>query len=212
MLEIVGLALVAYLIGSIPIGFVVGKAKGVDLRTIGSGNFGATNVYRAFNFRLAILVFVLDLAKGLVATRVLPLLWAVDMGIMGMEWVRFTCGISVIAGSVAGIYMRFRGGKGVATSVGVFLGLTPLVTVVCLGIWGALFARFRYVSLGSITGAICLPALIAILGRETFVRDPVFYLALLVAMIVIIRHRSNIKRLMDGTENRIGRTRGEHVG
>ena len=209
MLEIVGLALAAYLIGSIPIGFVVGKARGVDLRTVGSGNYGATNVYRAFGFRLAILVFVLGLAKGFVATRVLPMLWAVDMGI---EWVRIICGISVIAGSVASIYMRFRGGKGVANSVGVFLGLTPLATVICLCIWGALFARFRYVSLGSITGAVCLPALIAVLGWETFMRDPVFYLALLVAVIVIVRHRSNIKRLMDGTENRIGRTRGEHAG
>lgn len=212
MLEIVGLALAAYLIGSIPFGFVVGKARGVDLRTVGSGNFGATNVYRAFNFRLAILVFVLDLAKGFVGTRVLPLLWAVDTNIMNMGWVRFICGLSVIAGSVAGIYLRFRGGKGVATSVGVFLGLTPLATAICLCIWGALFARFRYVSLGSIIGAVCLPVLVAIMGRGTFARDPVFYLALLVAMIVIIRHRSNIKRLMDGTENRIGRTRGEHAG
>ena len=209
MLEIVGLALAAYLIGSIPIGFVVGKARGVDLRTVGSGNYGATNVYRAFGFRLAILVFVLGLAKGFVATRVLPMLWAVDMGI---EWVRIICGISVIAGSVASIYMRFRGGKGVANSVGVFLGLTPLATCICLGIWGALFARFRYVSLGSIIGAICLPVLIAVLGRGTFMRDPVFYLALLVAVIVVVRHRSNIRRLIDGTENRIGRTRGEHAG
>ncbi len=209
MLEIIGLALAAYLLGSIPVGFIVGKARGVDLRTVGSGNFGATNVYRAFDLRLAILVFVLDLAKGFVGARVLPLLWVVDMNV---EWVRFICGISVIAGSVAGIYMKFRGGKGVAASVGVFLGLTPLVTVICLCVWGALFARFRYVSLGSITGAACLPVLIVILKRGTFMRDPVFYLALLVALIVIGRHRSNIRRLMAGTENRIGRTRGEHVG
>ena len=209
MLEIIGLAVAAYLIGSIPIGFIVGKARGMDLRTVGSGNYGATNVYRAFNFRLAILVFMLDLTKGFVATRVLPLLWAVDMDI---GWVRIICGVSVITGSVASIYMRFRGGKGVANSVGVFLGLTPLATCICLGIWGALFARFRYVSLGSIIGAICLPVLIAVLGRGTFMRDPVFYLALLVAVIVVVRHRSNIRRLIDGTENRIGRTRGEHAG
>lgn len=208
MFEVIGLALAAYLIGSIPFGFVVGRARGVDLRTIGSGNFGATNVYRAFGFKVAILVFVMDLAKGFVGTRVLPMLWTVDMG---MEWVRFICGMSVIAGSVASIYMRFRGGKGVATSVGVFLGLTPLVTVICLCIWGVLFARFRYVSLGSIIGAAALPLLIAVLGREDFAWDPVFYLALLVALIVIVRHRSNIRRLMNGTENRIGGTRGEHA-
>jgi glycerol-3-phosphate acyltransferase PlsY len=205
---LIPLALAGYLIGSIPFGFVIARARGVDLRTVGSGNFGATNVYRAFGFRLAILVFLLDMAKGFVGTRALPLLWS---GEMSIGWVRFICGISVIAGSVASIYLRFRGGKGVATSVGVFLGLTPLVTVICLGIWGALFARFRFVSLGSITGAVCLPVLIAVLGRSTFLRDPVFYLAVLVAVIVIFRHRSNIRRLMDGTENRIGGARGEHA-
>jgi len=209
MLETIGIALAAYLVGSLPIGFLVGKARGVDLRTIGSGNFGATNVYRAFGFKLAILVFVLDLAKGFVGARVLPILWTVETG---AEWIGFICGISVIAGSVVSIFMRFRGGKGVATAVGVFLGLTPLATAICLAVWGVLFARFRYVSLGSITGAACLPVLIALLGRQGFTRDPVFYLALLVAVIVFVRHRSNIGRLLSGTENRIGRTGGGHDG
>jgi glycerol-3-phosphate acyltransferase PlsY len=209
MLEIIGLALAAYLIGSIPIGFIAGKAGGVDLRTIGSGNYGATNVYRAFGLKLALLVFVLDVAKGFVGTRVLPLLWEADIS---MEWLRLVCGISVIAGSVASIFMKFRGGKGVANSVGVFLGLTPAATGICLAVWGALFARFRYVSLGSITGAICLPILTAVLAEEPrFTRDPVFYLALVVAVIVIARHRANIKRLLKGTENRIGGTRGQHA-
>jgi glycerol-3-phosphate acyltransferase PlsY len=209
MIGIIGPALAAYLIGSIPFGLVIARARGVDLRTIGSGNFGATNVYRAFGIRLAILVFILDLAKGVIGTRVIPLLWEADIG---TDWMRFICGMSVIAGSVASIYIRFRGGKGVASSVGVFLGLTPVVTAICLGIWGVLFARFRYVSLGSVVGAVALPVLIAVLGRQTFLRDPVFYLAVMAALIVAIRHRSNIRRLMDGTENRIGRTRGEHVG
>jgi len=206
---IIGLALAAYLIGSIPFGFVVGKARGVDLRTIGSGNLGATNVYRAFGFKTAILVFLLDLAKGFVGARVLPMLWTVDLG---LEWVRIICGLSAIAGSVACIYLRFRGGKGVAASVGVFLGLSPIVTAICLGIWGALFAGFRYVSLGSIVGAAALPVLIALLGGGGFRRDPVFYLALVVAIIVIMRHRSNIRRLLEGKENRIGMRRGDHAG
>ena len=208
MLEIIGLAIAAYLIGSIPVGFIVGKTRGVDLRAIGSGNYGATNVYRAFNLRLALLVFVLDMAKGFVSTRVLPLLWTADMG---MEWLRLICAISVIAGSVASIFMKFRGGKGVATSVGVFLGLTPVATGICLGIWAGLFARFRYVSLGSITGAICLPVFVAILGWPDFTRDPVFYLALVATAIVITRHKANIRRLVQGTENRIGGKKGEHA-
>lgn len=208
MLEIMGLALAAYLVGSIPVGFLVGKTRGVDLRTVGSGNYGATNVYRAFNLRLALVVFMLDLAKGLVGTRVVPVLWAADLG---ADWLRFICGLSVMAGSVASIFMRFRGGKGVATAVGVFLGLTPLAMAICLGIWGALFVRFRYVSLGSIIGAACLPVFIGVLGWPDFGHDPVFYLALAVAAIVIIRHRANIKRLLEGTENRIGKPRGEHA-
>jgi glycerol-3-phosphate acyltransferase PlsY len=173
---------------------------------------GATNVYRALGFRVAILVFLLDVAKGFVGARVLPVLWPVDPGLMSIEWVRFICGMSAIAGSVASIYMRFRGGKGVAASVGVFLGLTPLVTVICLAIWGVLFARFRYVSLGSIIGAVSLPLLIAVVEREGLWKNPVFYLGVAVALIVVVRHRSNIGRLMDGTENRIGSPRGDHAG
>jgi glycerol-3-phosphate acyltransferase PlsY len=209
MMNILGLAVLAYLVGSVPVGFILGKTRGVDLRTIGSGNYGATNVYRAFNLRLALFVFVMDAAKGFVGARIVPGLWHADMG---MPWLRFICGLSVIAGSVASIFMAFRGGKGVATGVGVFLGLTPAATAMCLGIWGALFARFRYVSLGSIIAAVCLPAFIAVFGRTGFVRDPVFYLAVAVAAIVILRHRSNIRRLIEGTENRIGRPRGENAG
>jgi glycerol-3-phosphate acyltransferase PlsY len=209
MLLIIALALGGYLLGSIPVGFLVGRAKGVDLRTLGSGNLGATNVYRAFGFKVAVTVFALDLAKGFVGTRVLPFLWTGDIGV---QWVRLICGISVIVGSVASIYMRFRGGKGVATSVGVFLGLAPLATLICLGVWAALFTKYRYVSLGSMVGAACLPVLIALLRLEGFARDPVFYLALLVAAVVVLRHRSNIRRLLDGTENRIGGKRGEHAG
>jgi glycerol-3-phosphate acyltransferase PlsY len=208
MLETLGLALVAYLVGSIPIGFIVGRSRGVDLRTIGSGNYGATNVYRALNLRFALVVFLLDVAKGFVGTRVVAGLWAAGPGI---DWLRFICGLSVMAGSVASIFMRFRGGKGVATAVGVFLGLTPLATAICLGIWGILFARFRYVSLGSLAGAICLPALVAVLGWPHFARNPVFYLAVAVGAIVIIRHRANIRRLIEGTENRIGKPGSEHA-
>jgi glycerol-3-phosphate acyltransferase PlsY len=205
MPAIIGSAVAAYLIGSIPFGFLIGKARGIDLRKVGSGNYGATNVYRALNLRFAVLVFLLDLAKGLIGTRIVPDLWVAGAG---TEWLRFVCGLSVIAGSVASVIMRFRGGKGVATAVGVFLGLAPLATVICLGVWGGLFARFRYVSLGSITGAALLPVLVAVFGWPDFGRDPVFYLAVVVAAIVIVRHRANIMRLAHGNENRIGGRRG----
>ncbi|MFC1799545.1 glycerol-3-phosphate 1-O-acyltransferase PlsY [Candidatus Eisenbacteria bacterium] len=206
MLHIVVLALLAYLVGSIPIGFMIGKARGVDLRTIGSGNVGATNVYRAFGFRLAIFVFMLDVSKGFVGAAVLPAIWTPDA--LSITWVRIICGVAAIAGSIASIFMKFKGGKGVATAVGVFLALEPLSTVIGLVIWTLLFVRYRYVSLGSIVGATSLPILIAVFNQKGLLRYPVFYLSVLVAIIVALRHRSNIGRLLKGTENRIGATRG----
>jgi len=206
MVHIVVLALLAYLVGSIPIGFMIGKARGVDLRTIGSGNIGATNVYRAFGFRLAIFVFMLDVSKGFVGAAVLPAIWTPDA--LSITWVRIICGIAAIAGSIASIFMKFKGGKGVATVVGVFLALEPLSTIIGLVIWTMLFVRYRYVSLGSIVGTTALPILIAVFNQKGLLRYPVFYLSVLVAIIVALRHRSNIGRLLKGTENRIGATRG----
>jgi glycerol-3-phosphate acyltransferase PlsY len=202
MMHVAVLAVLAYLIGSIPIGFMIAKARGVDLRTIGSGNVGATNVYRAFGFRLAIFVFILDVTKGFIGTAVLPAIWT--PAALSITWVRIICGIAAIAGSIASVFMKLRGGKGVATAVGVFLALEPISTIISLVIWTVLFLRYRYVSLGSIAGTTALPILIALFKRKGLLGYPVFYLSLLVAMIVIVRHRSNIGRLLRGTENRIG--------
>jgi len=206
MLHIVVLALLAYLVGSIPIGFMIGKARGVDLRTIGSGNIGATNVYRAFGFRLAIFVFMLDVSKGFVGAAILPAIWTPDA--LSITWVRIICGVAAIAGSIASVLMKFKGGKGVATTVGVFLALEPFSTIIGLVIWTVLFLKYRYVSLGSIVGAAALPILIAVFNQNGLLRYPVFYLSLLVAVLVVVRHKSNIGRLLKGTENRIGATRG----
>jgi glycerol-3-phosphate acyltransferase PlsY len=198
--------MLAYLLGSVPIGFMIGKARGVDLRTIGSGNVGATNVYRAFGLRLAILVFILDVSKGFVGAAVLPAIWTPDA--LSITWVKIICGIAAIAGSIASVFMKFKGGKGVATAVGVFLALEPFATIIGLVIWTVLFLKYRYVSLGSIVGTAALPVLIAFFNRKGLLHYPVFYLSLLVALIVFVRHRSNIVRLLNGTENRIGSTRG----
>jgi glycerol-3-phosphate acyltransferase PlsY len=202
MIQTLGLITAAYVLGSIPFGFMVGKARGVDLRRVGSGNTGTTNIYRAVGLRIALVVFALDACKGLVAARALPALVgggdsAVQLGV--------DCGIAVIAGSVASVFMRFRGGKGVAVAVGIVIGLAPLATAICLMLWTVLVVIFRYVSLGSICGAIALPILVALFGSERAAADPVFYLAVTVAGLVVLSHRSNIRRLLSGTENRIGR-------
>jgi glycerol-3-phosphate acyltransferase PlsY len=189
----------SYLLGSVPIGYIYARARGVDLRKIGSGNIGATNVYRAFGKAPAIAIFWLDVAKGLIAVVLIAKLGA------GWEFTAVACGLAAIAGHVTSPFMKFKGGKGVATAVGVFLGLTPVATAICLGIWAVLFASFRYVSLGSITGAVALPILIWLFDRDGYRGSPVFYFALLVAVLVVITHRSNIRRLLNGTENRIGK-------
>ncbi len=198
------MALASYTIGSIPFGFIIAKAKGFDLRQLGSGNIGSTNIYRALGFRIALLVFLLDAGKGFLGTRMVPML---GPDTFHVTYLRFICAVGVILGSVASIFMRLKGGKGVATGAGVFLGLAPLATAVSIGIWAGLLAIWRYVSLGSLAAAAALPVLVAVFGPSEYSRDPVFYLALVVAVIVFVRHRSNIKRLVQGGEHRVGRLR-----
>jgi glycerol-3-phosphate acyltransferase PlsY len=202
MIQNIGLIVAAYVLGSVPIGFIIGKARGVDLRQVGSGNTGSTNVYRALGLKIALLVFALDAGKGFVAAKVFPLFAGADLSPIRLG---VYCGIAVILGSIAGLFMKFRGGKGVATGVGVFLGLAPLATVICLAIWVVLVKVFKYVSLGSLCGAIALPILIAVFEMGEVGANPVFYLAVTVAGLVVLRHRSNIERLRSGTENRVGR-------
>jgi len=204
MFSVASLALVAYLLGSIPFGYIVAKARRVDLTTIGSGNIGSTNIYRALGLKVALLVFLLDAGKGFVGTRIVPLVWKT-----GLEpgTLRFICGMAVILGSVAGVFMRFRGGKGVATGAGVFLGLAPLATGICITVWAILVAITRYVSLGSLVAAAMLPILLGALETSGTSRNPVFYLSVAVALVVFVRHRSNLKRLLAGRENRVGRVK-----
>ncbi|MFZ1947522.1 MAG: glycerol-3-phosphate 1-O-acyltransferase PlsY [bacterium] len=207
MLATAGLAALAYLLGSIPFGFLVGRARGVDLRKKGSGNIGATNIYRALGFKVALAVFALDAAKGLAATRLIPLVIPPAHPQGGAAaYLPLLCGAAAVLGSVASIFMGFKGGKGVATGAGVFLGLAPLTTAICLAIWAALVAAFKYVSLGSMVAALALPVLLAAFNRDGFTADPVFYLGLVVAALVVTRHRANIMRLARGTEGRVGRT------
>jgi len=197
-------AVLAYLVGSVPFGFLVGRARGVDLRKVGSGNVGSTNVYRALGLRVALFVFALDAGKGLVATRLISMIGA---GVLDATYMRLIAALAVMLGSVAGVFMRFRGGKGVATGAGVFLGLAPLATVISIAAWAALVAATRIVSVGSLAAAAVLPALVGALASQGYVRNPVFYLALVVAGIVFVSHRSNIGRLLQGRENRVGRRR-----
>jgi len=203
MLQLMLVAVMAYLLGSVPFGFLVGRARGVDLRKVGSGNIGSTNIYRALGLRTALGVFALDAGKGLVATRVLSL---VGDGTWNVTYVRLLAALAVILGSVASVFMRFRGGKGVATGAGAFLGLEPLATAISIAIWAGLVAGLHIVSVGSLAAAAALPILIAVLNRSQGLHNPAFYLALVVTGVVFASHRSNIRRLVNGTEKHITRS------
>jgi glycerol-3-phosphate acyltransferase PlsY len=193
----------SYIVGSIPFGFLVGRARGVDLRKVGSGNIGSTNIYRALGLKTALGVFALDAGKGLVATRVLSLAGA---GAWDVVYVRLVAALAVILGSVASIFMGFRGGKGVATGAGAFLGLEPLAATLAIAIWTGLVAAFKIVSVGSLAAAAALPVLIIVLNRSQGLSNPTLYLALGVVGLVFVSHRSNVRRLLRGTEKRIGRS------
>jgi glycerol-3-phosphate acyltransferase PlsY len=199
------MAVVAYLVGSIPFGFIIGRARGVDLRTTGSGNIGSTNIYRALGLKVALLVFALDAGKGIFGTRLVAMLGA---GTLDITYVRLIAAMAVILGSVASVFMRFRGGKGVATGAGVFLGLEPLATLIAIGLWAGLVGAFKIVSVGSLAASAALPFLVAAFGSEGSSRNPVFYLSLVVAGLVFASHRANIGRLLQGKEKRVGRQRG----
>jgi glycerol-3-phosphate acyltransferase PlsY len=202
-MQLVLVIIIAYLLGSIPFGFLIGRARGVDLRKVGSRNIGSTNIYRALGLKTALVVFALDAGKGFIGTRLVSELGA---GALDVAYVRLIAALAVILGSVASIFMRFKGGKGVATGAGVFLGLEPLAAALSIAIWAGLVAVFKIVSVGSLAAAVALPVLVAALGGGSS-RNPGFYLALAVAALVFFSHRSNIRRLVEGKENRVGRPR-----
>jgi glycerol-3-phosphate acyltransferase PlsY len=181
----------AYLLGSIPTGLLLAKASGVDIRTTGSGNIGATNVYRTLGRTVGILTLVGDCVKGLV-----PVLVAQGLG-MGDTMIA-AAGAAAFLGHVYTVFLGFKGGKGVATALGVFLGVSPASVGLALVIFIAVVAAWRYISLGSITAAAAMPFIVTALDR----RPPVIAMTAGIALLVIWKHRENITRLRAGTESK----------
>jgi acyl phosphate:glycerol-3-phosphate acyltransferase len=196
----VALALVlAYLVGSFPTAYVVGRLKGVDVRTVGSGNMGATNVYRTLGVWPALLVLGVDAAKGALAALLLPrclglpnaALWGLGLGLVAM------------LGHSRPVFLGFSsGGKGVATAAGVFAGLVPFAFAAALASFAVTVGVTRYVSLGSLVAAVVLP--LAVLATHGL-RSAALLAALTVSVFVFWSHRANITRLRRGTERRLGR-------
>ncbi|HEX6939602.1 MAG TPA: glycerol-3-phosphate 1-O-acyltransferase PlsY [Longimicrobiales bacterium] len=197
------LLVASYLLGAIPTSYLVGRwARGIDLREHGSGNLGATNALRVLGWRLALPVLVFDIFKGWFPTFVFPRLDEAAPG-----WA-MAYGAAAIIGHVYSVYVRFRGGKGIATSAGVFLALAPAAVLVSAAIWGVVVYATRFVSLASIVAALTLPlAVYAIRGTTV-----VFWVSAALAAFVIYAHRSNIRRLLRGEEHRFGRRGAKEAG
>jgi acyl phosphate:glycerol-3-phosphate acyltransferase len=191
----------AYASGSLPWGLWVGRmARGVDIRTVGSGNLGATNVYRTLGPALGILTLLLDVAKGALPVWLLP---HTALGVAfpgGPDWCRVAVGLAAVAGHVWTFLAGFRGGKGVATTVGVLLALAPLAFGVFVLAFVVVVAVTRYISLGSTLGAVAFA--IALAYGAHGLADPRVILGVALALLVIARHRENFRRLAQGTERR----------
>jgi glycerol-3-phosphate acyltransferase PlsY len=184
----------AYLLGSVPFSYLVGRARGVDVRKVGSGNVGATNVMRSAGRVAGLMAFMLDFAKGAAAVMIAR---AVAPQTALPAW----AAVAAVLGHMYPVWLRFRGGKGVATGVGAFLPLVPLAAVAAFVAFGLVLLATRYVSLGSIAGAITLAALAFLSGPSPAVARAAAGLALL----IVWKHRGNLKRISHGTESRLGR-------
>lgn len=192
---------VSYLLGSVSFSILFARwLRKIDIRQHGSGNAGATNTLRVLGKGPAIAVFVLDIAKGLVAV-------AIGQAIAGEQgsWLAVACGLASIAGHNWPLYFRFKGGKGIATTVGALIYLAPLPVVAAGVVAIILIVITRYVSLGSMVFAALVPVILGLAGEI----GPVFWGSLVLALLAIIRHRKNIVKLMNGTENKIGAKKKE---
>jgi len=191
VLQEITLICASYIIGSIPTGLLLGKAFGVDIRSSGSGNIGATNVYRTLGRKVGVMTLLGDCLKGL-----LPVLAARWLGLPDI-WI-LAAGLAAFLGHVYTVFLRFKGGRGVATALGVFLGVSPLAVLAALAVFAFVLWQWRYVSLASISAAAAMPLLVAVIDR----RPLLVMMTSMIAALVIWKHRENIGRLRAGTENR----------
>jgi acyl phosphate:glycerol-3-phosphate acyltransferase len=194
-LLIAALLIGSYILGSIPFGLLIVNAfRGIDIRKYGSGNIGTTNVLRTAGRGPAVLVFITDVSKGLV-----PVIAAQHLS-PGMPWMPVLAGLCAMVGHTTSIFLRFQGGKGAATGLGVYLGLNPMAAAIGFVIWILLIRITRYVSIASMIGAASIPVTFFIVHQP--VPDKVF--AIFATLYVVFKHRSNIRRLLQGTEAKWG--------
>jgi acyl phosphate:glycerol-3-phosphate acyltransferase len=191
-----GCLVASYLLGSIPTSYLVGKLfRGIDLRQVGSKNLGATNLYRTMGWKYAVPVGLFDVAKGAIPVALL------GPRVPSIALFPVYCGIAAVLGHVFSVFVRFKGGKGVATAAGVVLALAPLALLAVAGVWALTVWISGYVSLGSVLAASFFPVAAELLHPRRV--EPLWF-DILLAVFLVFKHRSNLQRLMNGTENRFG--------
>jgi acyl phosphate:glycerol-3-phosphate acyltransferase len=216
VIELIVKVIASYLIGSLIGSLIVGRLRGgVDIRTLGSGNAGGTNALRTQGRSFALWVMVIDIGKGIVATRVIPTLALPELGFYGnkvgfgpvadgpWQWLTVACGLAAIVGHVYPLWYGFRGGKGVATLIGVLFGIDPMLLLVVLMVWLVTVAVFGFVGLASIVSAAVVPVFFAVTVMHA--RVPLIVFGIVVAALVAYTHRANIARMRAGTEPRAKR-------
>ena len=204
MLVLAVTAIGSYLLGSIPAGYLAGRIAGIDIRKTGSGNIGATNVTRVLGKRYGYPVFLIDFLKGFAAVRMSILISERHLTPTWLELVGILAAVCCVIGHSFPVWLHFRGGKGVATSAGALFALMPFVLLIGAVIWVVTFQLTRYVSVASITATVALPIVIWImisLGKGQH-GTTMLYFSVCLAAVVILRHRSNLSRLLRGTEPR----------
>jgi glycerol-3-phosphate acyltransferase PlsY len=212
------IVLLAYLLGSIPSGLLVSRSQGMDIRQHGSGNIGATNVWRVMGKKWGLIVFLADLLKGLAAVVLAQWIaahWPIQVpaprgrtaaDFFPADYAGIAAALGCILGHSFPVWLRFKGGKGVATSLGVIIGMMPLAALLDFALWALVFKTSGYVSLASIVAAAALPVIVvAFLFAGWLHGWGHFFFAVAAGMLVIRRHRENIKRLVAGTESRFGK-------
>jgi acyl phosphate:glycerol-3-phosphate acyltransferase len=195
--------LMAYLIGSIPTAVWVGRAWfGIDVREHGSKNAGATNTFRVLGKKPGVFVLLIDVLKGVFAVVLPMMIWHEGVLVYGLtsDRLQILAAIAAVVGHIFPVFAGFRGGKGVATSLGVMIGILPLSAAVCLGIFIVIFILSKYVSLGAICAAFCFPFSVLFLEPQ---REEMFYFSVVLSLAVIWAHKKNIRRLLKGEENKM---------
>ena len=193
----IGCAVASYFLGSIPTGFLWAKARGIDIREVGSGNIGATNVMRTLGKGPGIAVLLIDALKGFAPVWLAPRFFP---GVNNPSALQIVCCVSVIAGHNWTCWLKFKGGKGVATGAGALLAFLPLPLLCGLGVWLVVFVIWRYVSLASICAAVAVPIATWLIMKDQMLT---VFTAIL-GVVAIYKHKSNVQRLLAGTETRVG--------